>query len=94
VRRLTFQTLHDVALMLDRERAGREASTSAGVLDSQSVKAPAADNLLRHVDATPVGRRTHSLYHASLACDPKRPVSAVQRLNPCTSRHLHAIRAR
>lgn len=28
--------------MMDRERAGREASPSAGVLDSQSVKAPAA----------------------------------------------------
>src|SRR3954449_6136688 len=42
VRRLLFRTLHDVALMLDRERAGREASPSAGVIDSQSVKAPAA----------------------------------------------------
>src|SRR3954464_14870591 len=42
VRRLLFGTLHDVALMLDRERAGREASPSAGVIDSQSVKAPAA----------------------------------------------------
>ena len=30
------------ALMLDREQAGREASPSAGVLDSQTVKAPAA----------------------------------------------------
>jgi putative transposase len=34
VRRLLFQTIHDVALMLDRERSGREASPSAGVLDS------------------------------------------------------------
>ena len=42
VRRLLFRTLHDVALMLDRERAGREASPSAGVIDSQSVKAPHA----------------------------------------------------
>ena len=42
VRRLLFRTLHDVALMLDREQAGREASPSAGVIDSQSVKAPAA----------------------------------------------------
>src|SRR5690242_6272927 len=41
-RRFLFQTIHDVALMLDRERAGREASPSAGVIDSQSVKAPAA----------------------------------------------------
>ena len=42
VRRLLFRTLHDVALMLDRERAGREASPSAGVIDSQTVKAPSA----------------------------------------------------
>lgn len=42
VRRLLFQTIHDIALMLDRERVGREASPSGGVLDSQSVKAPAA----------------------------------------------------
>jgi len=42
VRRLLFQTLHDVALMLDRERSGREASPTAGVIDSQTVKAPAA----------------------------------------------------
>lgn len=42
VRRLLFRTLHDVALMLDREQAGRDSSPSAGVLDSQTVKAPAA----------------------------------------------------
>ena len=41
-----FQTIattgHDVASMLDRERAGREASPAGGVLDSRPVKAPAA----------------------------------------------------
>jgi transposase len=42
VRRLLFRTVHDIALMLDRERAGREASPTAGVLDSQTVKAPSA----------------------------------------------------
>lgn len=42
VRRLLFRTIHDLALMLDRERAGRVASPSAGVLDSQTVKAPVA----------------------------------------------------
>lgn len=41
VRLLLFRTVHDIALMLDRERVGREASPSAGVLDSQMVKAPA-----------------------------------------------------
>jgi transposase len=39
-RRFLFQTIHDVALMVDRERAGREASPTAAVIDSQSVKAP------------------------------------------------------
>ena len=42
-RRFLFQTFHDVALMLDRERSGREASPSAAVIDSQSVKAPHAE---------------------------------------------------
>ncbi len=42
VRRLLFRTIHDVALMFDREQAGRETSPSAGVLDSQTVKAPHA----------------------------------------------------
>ena len=42
VRRFLFQTIHDVALMIDRERVGREASSTGGVVDSQSVKAPEA----------------------------------------------------
>lgn len=42
IRLLLFRTIHDVALMLDREHAGREASPTGGVIDSQSVKAPAA----------------------------------------------------
>lgn len=42
MRRLLFKTIHDLALMLDRMLAGREALPSAGVVDSQSVKAPAA----------------------------------------------------
>src|SRR5579875_1919521 len=41
VRLMLFRTIHDVALMMDRERAGREASPSAGIIDSQTVKAPA-----------------------------------------------------
>src|ERR1700720_2576272 len=31
VRRFLFQTIHDVALMLDRERVGREAMTYQGI---------------------------------------------------------------
>ena len=42
VRRFLFHTIHDMALMLDRELQGREASPSGGVIDSQSVKAPEA----------------------------------------------------
>ncbi len=42
VRLLLFRTIHDIALMTDRERLGREASPSAGIIDSQTVKAPAA----------------------------------------------------
>jgi transposase len=59
-RRFLFQTIHDVALMLDREQAGREASPSAGVIDSQSVKAP-APYAERGYDAGKkiVGRKRH-----------------------------------
>jgi transposase len=42
VRRLLFRTIHDAALMLGREAAGRGAGPTAGVLDSQSVRAPSA----------------------------------------------------
>jgi putative transposase len=42
VRLMLFRTIHNIAVMIDRERAGREASPSAGVLDSQTIKAPAA----------------------------------------------------
>lgn len=39
---MLFQTIHDVSLMLDRERVGREASPSGGVLDSRTINAPHA----------------------------------------------------
>lgn len=44
VRRFMFQTIQDAALILDRERSGREASPSDSVIDSQSVKAPQEKN--------------------------------------------------
>lgn len=37
-----FATIHDLAPMLDRRCAGRAEAPSAGVVDSQTVKAPAA----------------------------------------------------
>lgn len=60
MRRFLFQTIHDLALMCDRERAGREASPSAGIVDSQSVKAP-APGAERGYDAGKklVGRKRH-----------------------------------
>lgn len=58
--RFLFQTIHDLALMCDRERAGREASPSGSVIDSQSVKAPAA-GARRGYDAGKkvLGRKRH-----------------------------------
>jgi transposase len=60
MRRFLFRTIHDMALMLDRERAGREASPTAAVVDSQSVKAP-APGAKRGFDAAKkiVGRKRH-----------------------------------
>lgn len=59
VRLLLFRTIHDVALMIDRERSGRAVQPTAGVIDSQSVKAPAARK--RGYDAAKkvVGRKRH-----------------------------------
>ena len=38
---MLFRTIHDIALTMDREQVGHEAGPRAGVLDSQTVKAPA-----------------------------------------------------
>ena len=59
VRRMLFQTIHDVSLMLDRERAGRKASPSDGVLDSQTVKAPHAKARGYDANKKIVGRKRH-----------------------------------
>ena len=59
VRRFMFQTIHDVALMLDRERVGREASPTGGVVDSQSVKAPEAKTRGYDAGKRIVGRKRH-----------------------------------
>lgn len=59
VRRLLFRTIHDVALMLDRERTGRDASPSGGVLDSQTVKAPFAEARGCDGGKKVVGRKRH-----------------------------------
>jgi transposase len=58
-RRFLFQTIHDVELMLDRERAGREASPTAAIVDSQSVKAPQAETRGYDGGKKIVGRKRH-----------------------------------
>lgn len=59
-RRFLFRTIHDLALMLDRESVGREASPTGGVIDSQTVKAQ-APGAQRGYDAGKkiVGRKRH-----------------------------------
>ena len=60
VRRLMFRTIHDVVAMIDRERAGRTAQPSAAILDSQSIKAPAAGGTRGYDGAKKiVGRKRH-----------------------------------
>lgn len=59
VRRLLFRTIHDIAVMVDRERAGREASPTGGVLDSQSVKAPQAAQRGYDAGKKTLGRKRH-----------------------------------
>src|SRR5260370_5473635 len=60
VRQLLFRTVHDLSLMLDRERARREASPSAGILDSPSVKAPAARQRGYDAGKKILGRKRHA----------------------------------
>jgi transposase len=56
---LLFNTIHHIALMVDRERAWREASPSAAVIDSQSVKAPAAKECGFDAAKKIAGRKCH-----------------------------------
>ena len=58
-RRFLFQTIHDIELMLDRERQGREQSPSAGMIDSQSIKAPHAKTRGYDAGKKIVGRKRH-----------------------------------
>src|SRR6516165_1545385 len=68
-RRFLFQTIHDVALMVDREGTGREASPSAAVIDSQSIKAPQAKTRGYDAGKKIVGRKRHIAVHGWAAPD-------------------------
>lgn len=59
VRQLLFRTIHDVTLMIDRERSGREASPTGGFIDSQTVKAPHAKERGYDAGKKIVGRKRH-----------------------------------
>ena len=59
VRRLLFRTIHDLALMLDRMCEQREVVPSAGIVDSQSVKAPGAHERGYDAHKKISGRKRH-----------------------------------
>jgi putative transposase len=58
VRMFLFRTIHDVALMIDRERSGRAASPTAGII-GQSIKAPSAKKRGYDAGKKIVGRKRH-----------------------------------
>ena len=59
MRRMLFKTIHDLALMLDRLCSEREVVPSAGVVDSQSVKAPGARERGYDANKKIRGRKRH-----------------------------------
>lgn len=58
-RRFLFQTIHDVELMMDRAQTGRDASPTAAVIYSQSIKAPHAETRGYDAGKKVVGRKRH-----------------------------------
>jgi len=59
VRCFLFRTIHDLALMLDRMCEQREVVPSAGIVDSQSVKAPGAQERGYDAHKKISGRKRH-----------------------------------
>lgn len=56
---MLFRTIHDLALMLDRLYSEREVLPSAGIVDSQSVKAPGARTRGYDANKKLSGRKRH-----------------------------------
>jgi transposase len=59
IRRMLFQAIHDVALMLDRQNSQRQSQPTAAIIDSQSVKAPAARQRGYDANKKVAGRKRH-----------------------------------
>ena len=59
----TWQTINHRPVMLDRERAGREASPAAAVIDSQSVKTTESGGVRGHDGGKKIkGRKRHAMF--------------------------------
>ena len=52
---MLFRIIHDIALMMHRERAGRKSGPSAGIPDSRTVKALIAGAVRGHDGAGKIG---------------------------------------
>jgi transposase len=61
VRRMLFQTIHDVSVILDRGRTGCGTDPTAGIVDSQTIKAPHAKTRGYDAAKKTVGRKRHVL---------------------------------
>ena len=59
MRRMLFRTIHDLELMLDRLCSEREVLPSAGIVYSQSVKAPGARTRGYDANKKLSGRKRH-----------------------------------
>ncbi|MBK4737383.1 transposase [Noviherbaspirillum sp. DKR-6] len=59
MRRLLFRIIHDIALMMDRQLRERAPQPRAGVLDSQTIKAPAACERGYDANKKITGRKRH-----------------------------------
>lgn len=74
-------TIHDIALMMDRERKGREASPSASVIDGQTVKAPAPAAERDHEQRIDVSEATSMLLWVASSCA-RSPIEPILKRAP------------